>query len=131
MERLHNYANLTPLATEPRSAILNLSAPLDDTVFDSLVINAQGVTTKSTANARSVPSTISTYSKHSIAWTMSSSLQTLYLDGINSRSNNVTLIQNYINSVQLTVNGLDRPIYELLIYNYDMLNYDVEKIAQN
>ena len=52
------------------------------------------------------------------------------MDGIEKTNNTVSTINSYT-SAQITVNGVDRAIYEIILYNYDIVGYGFESMAVN
>ena len=61
---------------------------------------------------------------------MSNTYQRYFVNGFEKTNNTYATINPY-NAIQISINGADRIVHELLLYNYDMVGYDFEKSAAN
>ena len=65
-----------------------------------------------------------------VAWSMSDSSQRLYANGFSYSSNSFSAANRY-ESAQITLRGANRAIHEMVLYNFDMLGYDVQIAADH
>jgi len=61
---------------------------------------------------------------------MSDFYQRIYINGVEMINATATGIYSYT-APQIVINGMGQFLYELILYNYDMMDIDIERSAQS
>lgn len=65
-----------------------------------------------------------------MAWTGGDSYQRLYVNGFEKANSSYATVTRYT-SAALVVSGQNRTLRELLVYNFDMGGFDLERAAED
>lgn len=98
--------------------------------FDALMLGSGGVYTSSTSESRSITTPAMTDDQQSVGWAQSATYQRIYINGIEKSNNTNSYIYQY-SYPNLVLNGVGKFVYEVLLYNYDMMQLDFERSAQD
>jgi len=123
------HADLNPVRANNRRLVY-IEEATNAGNYDALMLGPLGLNTSSTGEARSITSATMTYDQQSVGWSQTYTYQRIYVNGLEKTNATQSTINQYT-AVNLVINGIGKSFYEVLFYNYDMMDVDFERAAQD